>query len=63
VAGQDLPAARVVVVGNGTPLPELPPGVAGVELEENLGVSGGPQGAFGDVIDVNQVPQPGGRRR
>ncbi len=41
VARQDLPAARVVVVGNGSPLPELPAGVDGVELAENLGVSGG----------------------
>ncbi|WP_226487572.1 glycosyltransferase family 2 protein [Streptomyces parvulus] len=41
VAGQTLPATRIVVVGNGSPLPELPAGVDGVELEENLGVSGG----------------------
>ncbi|WP_399895071.1 glycosyltransferase family 2 protein [Streptomyces sp. BBFR51] len=41
VAHQTLPAARIVVVGNGSPLPELPAGVDGVELDENLGVSGG----------------------
>ncbi|MFD0251799.1 glycosyltransferase family 2 protein [Streptomyces sp. NPDC127113] len=41
VSRQTLPAARIVVVGNGTALPELPVGVDGVELEENLGVSGG----------------------
>lgn len=41
VAGQTLSAARIVVVGNGRPLPELPAGVDGVELEENMGVSGG----------------------
>ncbi|MFE2437613.1 glycosyltransferase family 2 protein, partial [Streptomyces sp. NPDC059409] len=41
VAGQTRPAARVVVIGNGSPLPELPAGVDGVELAENLGVSGG----------------------
>ncbi|MCX4582419.1 glycosyltransferase family 2 protein [Streptomyces sp. NBC_01481] len=41
VVKQGEPAARVVVVGNGTPLPELPDGVDGVELPENLGVSGG----------------------
>ncbi|MFF3401379.1 glycosyltransferase family 2 protein [Streptomyces sp. NPDC002659] len=41
VAKQGEPAARVVVVGNGSPLPELPDGVEGVELPENLGVSGG----------------------
>ncbi|MFE4825948.1 glycosyltransferase family 2 protein [Streptomyces sp. NPDC056672] len=41
VAKQREPAARIVVVGNGAPLPELPDGVVGVELERNLGVSGG----------------------
>ncbi|MCP3817528.1 glycosyltransferase [Streptomyces sp. A3M-1-3] len=41
VAKQQEPAARVVVVGNGSPLPDLPAGVIGVELDENLGVSGG----------------------
>lgn len=56
VAKQDEPAARIVVVGNGTgSLPELPEGVARVELEENRGVSGGRNVAievlreFGDV--------------
>ncbi|MFD3682996.1 glycosyltransferase family 2 protein [Streptomyces sp. NPDC058613] len=55
VAKQDERAARVVVVGNGTALEGLPEGVAGVELEENLGVSGGRNVAwrclrgFGDV--------------
>ncbi|WUG91302.1 glycosyltransferase family 2 protein [Streptomyces sp. NBC_00454] len=41
VAEQDEPATRVVVVGNGTALPGLPQDVIAVELEENLGVSGG----------------------
>ncbi|MFF4472269.1 glycosyltransferase family 2 protein [Streptomyces sp. NPDC001599] len=41
VAGQTRPAARIVVVGNGCALPELPEGVDGVESQENLGVSGG----------------------
>ncbi|MGW6569685.1 glycosyltransferase family 2 protein [Streptomyces sp. NPDC054975] len=56
VAKQDEPAVRVVVVGNGAgSLPELPEGVAGVELPENRGVSGGRNVAieslrgFGDV--------------
>lgn len=55
VAKQDEPAARIVVVGNGCALPGLPDGVTGVELEENLGVSGGRNVAwrklreFGDV--------------
>ncbi|MFE7774423.1 glycosyltransferase family 2 protein [Streptomyces sp. NPDC057445] len=41
VAGQDIPAARVVVVGNGTPLPGLPQGFIGVELPENVGLTAG----------------------
>ncbi len=41
VARQDTPATRIVVVGNGSPLPELPEGVTGIELPENLGVTGG----------------------
>ncbi|MBB5122864.1 glycosyl transferase [Streptomyces eurocidicus] len=55
VAKQDTPAARVVVVGNGSPLPPLPDGVTGVELPENLGVAGGRNAAlarlreFGDI--------------
>lgn len=56
VAKQDEPAARVVVVGNGTgSLPALPDGVTGVELPENRGVTGGRNVAidtlrsFGDV--------------
>ncbi|MFH9420723.1 glycosyltransferase family 2 protein [Streptomyces sp. NPDC017529] len=55
VAKQDTAAQRVVVVANGSPLPELPEWVTGVELDENLGVSGGRNVAlrtlreFGDV--------------
>lgn len=55
VAKQDEPAARVVVVGNGTALPGLPDGVTAIELGENLGVAGGRNAAwrrlreFGDV--------------
>ncbi|GLF97350.1 glycosyltransferase [Streptomyces yaizuensis] len=55
VAAQDEKATRIVVVGNGAPLPELPEGVTGVELPENRGVSGGRNvamerlRAFGDV--------------
>jgi GT2 family glycosyltransferase len=65
VARQDLPAARVVVVGNGTPLPELPAGVDGVELGENLGVSGGRNAAIthlrtcGDVDVVVDLDDDG----
>ncbi|MFF1405134.1 glycosyltransferase family 2 protein [Streptomyces sp. NPDC058294] len=46
VARQEQSAARVVVVANGTPLPELPAGVDGVEPGENLGVSGGRNAAI-----------------
>jgi GT2 family glycosyltransferase len=41
VAAQRGPEVQVVVVGNGAPLPPLPKGVRGVELEENLGIPGG----------------------
>ncbi|MFF0837691.1 glycosyltransferase family 2 protein [Streptomyces sp. NPDC003388] len=65
VAGQDTPAARVVVVGNGSPLPPLPEGVTGIELPENLGVSGGRNAAlarlreFGDVDVVVDLDDDG----
>ncbi|MFE0916032.1 MULTISPECIES: glycosyltransferase family 2 protein [unclassified Streptomyces] len=55
VAKQDERAARIVVVGNGCTLPGLPDAAVGVELSENLGVSGGRNVAwqrlrgFGDV--------------
>ncbi|MFJ4846454.1 MULTISPECIES: glycosyltransferase family 2 protein [unclassified Streptomyces] len=41
VAKQAGPAIEVAVVGNGSPLPELPAGVRTVELPENLGIPGG----------------------
>ncbi|MFC9394177.1 glycosyltransferase family 2 protein [Streptomyces sp. NPDC057027] len=66
VAGQDEPAARIVVVGNGTgSLPALPDGVTGVELPENRGVSGGRNVAietlrsFGDVDIVVDLDDDG----
>ncbi|MEU9375767.1 glycosyltransferase family 2 protein [Streptomyces sp. NPDC048255] len=55
VAKQDEPAARVVVVGNGTALLGLPEGVTGVELEENLGVSGGRNVAWRRLRDFGDV--------
>lgn len=55
VAKQDEPAARVVVVGNGTALPGLPEGVTGVELKENLGVSGGRNVAWRRLRDFGDV--------
>ncbi|WP_330173978.1 hypothetical protein OG875_10600 [Streptomyces sp. NBC_01498] len=55
VAGQDEPPARVVVVGNGAVLPELPYGVTQLELEENLGVSGGRNAAWRRLRDFGDV--------
>ncbi|MDG4860241.1 glycosyltransferase [Streptomyces sp. T-3] len=58
VAKQDVPPARIVIVGNGSPLPDFP-GLPGeltvIELDENLGCPGGRNVAlrrlreFGDV--------------
>ncbi|MGW1638391.1 glycosyltransferase family 2 protein [Streptomyces lavendulae] len=55
VAEQDEPAARVVVVGNGTALPDLPGNVTVVELQENLGVSGGRNVAWRRLRDFGDV--------
>lgn len=55
VAKQREPAARIVVVGNGAPLPELPDGVIGVELERNLGVSGGRNVALRELRAAGDV--------
>ncbi|MEU3919948.1 glycosyltransferase [Streptomyces sp. NPDC029004] len=55
VAKQGEPAAHVVVVGNGSPLPELPYGVEGVELPENLGVSGGRNVAIDRLREAGDV--------
>jgi GT2 family glycosyltransferase len=41
VAKQQGPPIEVAVVGNGSPLPPLPPGLRTVELSENLGIPGG----------------------
>ncbi|MFC9944961.1 glycosyltransferase family 2 protein [Streptomyces pratensis] len=41
VAGQEGDRIEVVVVGNGAPVPDVPPGVRTVELPENLGIPGG----------------------
>ncbi|MEW2137911.1 glycosyltransferase [Streptomyces sp. NPDC005409] len=55
VARQDEPAARIVVVGNGCALPGLPDGVVGVELAENLGVSGGRNVAWRRLREFTDV--------
>ncbi|MFG2193281.1 glycosyltransferase family 2 protein [Streptomyces sp. NPDC048639] len=65
VAEQDTPAARVVVVANGAPLPPLPEAVTGVELAENLGIAGGRNAAlarlreFGDIDIVVDLDDDG----
>ncbi|MFF3846113.1 glycosyltransferase family 2 protein [Streptomyces sp. NPDC002328] len=41
IAKQDGDPVDVVVVGNGSPVPEVPEGVRTVELPENLGIPGG----------------------
>ncbi|GAA2938987.1 MULTISPECIES: glycosyltransferase family 2 protein [Streptomyces] len=41
VAAQDGDRIEVVVVGNGAPVPDVPPHVRTVELPENLGIPGG----------------------
>ncbi|MFJ8888459.1 glycosyltransferase family 2 protein [Streptomyces sp. NPDC102402] len=41
VARQEGDRIEVVVVGNGAPVPDVPPGVRTVELPENLGIPGG----------------------
>lgn len=58
VAKQRGPAIEIAVVGNGSPLPELPGGVRTVELPENLGIPGGRNvgieafGPGGSEVDV-----------
>ncbi|WP_149548203.1 glycosyltransferase family 2 protein [Streptomyces marokkonensis] len=71
VAKQDVPPARIVIVGNGCPLPEfarrlsLPGEVTTVELEENLGCPGGRNAGierlreFGDVDVVVELDDDG----
>ena len=41
VAKQDGDRVEVVVVGNGSPVPDVPEGVRTIELPENLGIPGG----------------------
>ncbi|WP_328959407.1 glycosyltransferase family 2 protein [Kitasatospora purpeofusca] len=55
VGMQTVKAAKVVVVGNGCVLPELPSWVEGVELAENLGVTGGRNVALEHLRDVDVV--------
>nr|WP_138909081.1 glycosyltransferase [Streptomyces chryseus] len=68
VAMQDVPSARIVIVGNGSPLPEftgLPGEVTVIELDENLGCPGGRNVAltrlreFGDIDVVIELDDDG----
>lgn len=58
VAKQDGDRVEVVVVGNGSPVPDVPAGVRTVELPENLGIPGGRNvgieafGPSGSDVDV-----------
>ncbi|GAA2301865.1 glycosyltransferase [Streptomyces kunmingensis] len=58
VAKQDGDPVEVVVVGNGSPVPDVPEGVRTVELPENLGIPGGRNvgieafGPSGSDVDV-----------
>ncbi|WP_328582724.1 glycosyltransferase family 2 protein [Streptomyces sp. NBC_00370] len=55
VAKQRESAHRIVVVGNGAPLPELPEGVIGVELPSNLGVTGGRNVAMRTLQEAGDI--------
>ncbi|MFE4547889.1 glycosyltransferase family 2 protein [Streptomyces sp. NPDC056785] len=71
VAKQDVPPARIVIVGNGCPLPDfaerlgLPGEVTTVEVDENLGCPGGRNvglarlAEFGDVDVVVELDDDG----
>jgi glycosyltransferase involved in cell wall biosynthesis len=71
VAKQDVPPERIVIVGNGCPLPEfarrlsLPGEVTPIELDENLGCPGGRNAAlarlreFGDIDVVVDLDDDG----
>ncbi|GAA2448738.1 glycosyltransferase family 2 protein [Streptomyces glaucus] len=71
VAEQDLPPERIVIVGNGCPLPDfterlsLPGRVTTVELDENVGCPGGRNAAiarlraFGDIDVVVELDDDG----
>ncbi|OAH11924.1 glycosyltransferase family 2 protein [Streptomyces jeddahensis] len=65
VAKQDVQPSRIVVVGNGSPLPEFPGDVTVIELDDNLGCPGGRNvaisrlRAFGDVDVVIELDDDG----
>ncbi|WP_369030985.1 MULTISPECIES: glycosyltransferase family 2 protein [Streptomyces] len=58
IAKQEGDPVEVVVVGNGSPVPDLPEGVRSIELPENLGIPGGRNvgieafGPAGSEVDI-----------
>ncbi|MEV0282154.1 glycosyltransferase family 2 protein [Streptomyces sp. NPDC050610] len=55
VRAQTAEAARTVVVANGCAMPEVPPWVEAVQLEENRGVTGGRNAALAHLGDMDLV--------
>jgi GT2 family glycosyltransferase len=55
VRAQTVQAVRIVVVANGCAVPDLPPWVQGVELETNLGVTGGRNAALEHLREMDVV--------
>lgn len=55
VEKQDVPAARVVLVGNATPLTDITADVTRIPLEENLGCPGGRNVGIGALSDSGEV--------
>ncbi|MEU8983678.1 hypothetical protein AB0D50_34940, partial [Streptomyces sp. NPDC048309] len=66
VAKQDVAPARIVIVGNGCPLPEfaarlgLPGQVTTIEVDENLGCPGGRNVALQRLSELADVDVGGG---
>ncbi|REF37005.1 glycosyltransferase family 2 protein [Thermasporomyces composti] len=55
VLAQAGPPMRIVVVGNGTTLPQLPAGVQGIVIPRNIGVAGGRNAALTALRVSNDV--------
>ncbi|WP_328930152.1 glycosyltransferase [Streptomyces sp. NBC_00190] len=55
VMEQDVPPARIVLVGNATPLTDVPAGVTKIPLEENLGCPGGRNVGLGLLCESGEV--------
>ncbi|MGH3392074.1 MAG: glycosyltransferase family 2 protein [Actinomadura sp.] len=55
VCAQRTPPSRVIVVGNGAPLPPLPHPVEGIELPHNLGIPGGRNAALARLREYGDI--------